>query len=977
MKRKRHEEDPKVLQEHLDQAEKLVSSTEIPQRRLTDEEMGRLADVVLVFSQKMTGITLFPYQIEFGWRIVYSILIEDAEEITSLFSRQCIGQDQVVLDREGSAHKMCELSTATKTGDCRDVYRLRLQGGYEIDSVTLDHVFFTPDGEKALGDLCPGDRIAVATKVNKWANTLTVTGFLEEYINMHSPKEELVVETGLSCDLAYLLGLLASDGSINKKKQSPKFTNTNEHLCEILEEIVLDNFHDVTTKWYEKGNGWDVLITAGKKVSRGNSFTRFLRILDWDHGFPRDIFDTNEDLAGAFLAGIISGDGCIQNSRNLLEISCGNDCVYARYMQALLLKLGVRSTVKNEVMTKGTGTFYRVVIHGYQNLKTMTDIKELTSRIYWAEDGKGEAWKILIDWVKSRPVSGTKGVGKGNVGRKMYPTIENGPDGEDIAWAKIRNIDHVGEDEVWDVEVPEKGWFLCQGIKAHNSGKSETAAVVIDGMLVLLPIFAKSMPADDRLKKFENGFWVGIYAPGYKQAAIIWSRVKARMYSQTAKEALLEDPDIDIDLGSIPKNMTLPNGSFANCETAAPQANIEGTTYHLIVCDETHDISSTVLRSSIHPMLAATAGSIVKIGTCNQSKSEFYEACRRNKRHDVQKGLARSKTRLHFEFDYTVAQRHNPRYRKYVEKEILRLGYDSDDFRMKYRLHWLLERGMFVSQDLFDECGIKGGKDHLTTVIGRGRRSKRITFTRAPGVVKYDNKTPRIQAAIDVGREKSTVVTVAKVFWDCPISYGDERRYPMHIYNWLELYGDDHEVQHPKIVSFLKNYQISDAIVDATGKGDPVYSRLAAELDRFGINVQPFIFSAQSKDVGYKVLHQELSTKRITYPAGASAARLRKWQKFIGQMHDLEKHYRGQTMVVEKSKDDKDASDDFPDSLMMLCWLVNVQGSMEVETSMNPFVGRAARWVQADMIKTAGNWWRNVMGPGARSTRPGKSGRWD
>jgi len=512
---------------------------------------------------------------------------------------------------------------------------------------------------------------------------------------------------------------------------------------------------------------------------------------------------------------------------------------------------------------------------------------------------------------------------------------------------------------------------------SRQSGKSETAAVITCGMMVLLPTFARSMQQDPRIKKFENGFWVGIFAPGYKQAAIIWSRVKQKMYSQAAKELLAEDPDIDIDLASIPKNMVLPNGSYADCATAAPQANIEGTTYHLVLCDETQDIQSEILRSSIHPMLAATAGSIVKIGTCGRKKSEFYSACRRNKHYDVNKGLVRSKIRLHFEFDYTVAQRYNPRYRKYVEKEKLRLGEDSDEFRMKYRLHWLLERGMFISQDLFDECGIKGVKESLTTVIKKGRESRRITFTRAPGVVKYDNKTPKIQAAIDLGKENSTVVTVGKVFWELPIKFGDEERYYVHIYNWLELYGDNHEAQHPQILSFLQNYRISDVLVDATGKGDPIFSRLHAELDKVGILVQPFIFSPSSKDAMYKVLYQELSAKRLTFPAGASVARLRKWQKFIDQMHNLEKSYRGQTMVVNKPKGVNDAADDFCDSLAMLCWLVNVKGSMEIEAGLNPFIGRAARWLQSDMAKVAHAWIRNVTGPNTKSTRPSKSGKWD
>lgn len=506
---------------------------------------------------------------------------------------------------------------------------------------------------------------------------------------------------------------------------------------------------------------------------------------------------------------------------------------------------------------------------------------------------------------------------------------------------------------------------------SRQSGKTETVAVTVCGIAVLFPILANALPHDDRIAKFKNGVWCGIYAPNYEQAGIMWGRARQRMYSREAKEALL-DPDINIELLGA-ENLALPNGSFIDCGTASKQASIEGKTYHLIILEECQDINSEKIRSSIHPMAAATAGTLVKIGTCNRTKSDFYEACRRNKRTDVKEGLMRSRLRRHFEFDYTVAQRYNPRYMKYVTKERERLGEDSDDFRMKYRLHWLLERGMFVNPDMFDECGIKDSGSELKVQVGRGRHIKEIVFTRPPNVVTYDPTTKDIVAAIDVGRENSTVVTVGKVFWDMPVMHGSDERFPVHIYNWLELYGDNHEAQHPQIVEFLKNYKVSRVIVDATGKGDPVYSRLAAELEEFDVEVSPFLFSSASKDLGYKVFHQELTTKRFTFPAGAKASRLQKWQRFVSQMYDLEKTWRGGTMVVSKSKE-RDAHDDYCDSAMMLCWLVNLSKSTEATTSANPFLGRAAEWMQG-----AGERFRSTVGrtSSRRTARPSRTGRWD
>lgn len=488
---------------------------------------------------------------------------------------------------------------------------------------------------------------------------------------------------------------------------------------------------------------------------------------------------------------------------------------------------------------------------------------------------------------------------------------------------------------------------------SRQSGKTETVAVAVCGLLVMLPVLAEKLKHDERISKFAHGLWVGIYAPHYHQSNIMFRRMKARMYSQEAKSTLL-DPDIDIDLTkkNVVENLRLPNGSFVHCGTAAPQSKIEGETFHLIICEEAQDIDRNVLRSSIHPMAAATAGTLVKIGTPSRERSDFYEACRRNKRSDVVRGNTRSKKRRHYEFDYTVAQRNNPRYRKYVEKEKERLGEESDDFRMKYRLHWLLERGMFVNPDMFEECGIQED-DFLVATKGSRTRKKQIKFRRSRNLITYDSTTPKIVAAIDVGKENSTIVTIGRPFWDMPIDYADSTRFPVHIWNWLELQGDNHEAQHPEILGFLANYRISDVIIDATGKGDPVYTRIAADLRDQDITVHPFIFSSSSKDKGYKALLQEINSRRLTYPAGAAAARTQKWKNFHLQMTDLRKSWRGNTMVVQKDVSSDEARDDYCDSLMMLNWLVNIGSSMEVEEADNMLLGRVARLASGGDISGA------------------------
>jgi hypothetical protein len=47
----------------------------------------------------------------------------------------------------------------------------------------------------------------------------------------------------------------------------------------------------------------------------------------------------------------------------------------------------------------------------------------------------------------------------------------------------------------------------------------------------------------------------------------------------------------------------------------------------------------------------------------------------------------------------------NPNYEKFIRKEMLRIGEDSDEFQLSYNCKWLLERGMFVTSSIMDDLG--------------------------------------------------------------------------------------------------------------------------------------------------------------------------------------------------------------------------------------------------------------------------------
>jgi hypothetical protein len=427
---------------------------------------------------------------------------------------------------------------------------------------------------------------------------------------------------------------------------------------------------------------------------------------------------------------------------------------------------------------------------------------------------------------------------------------------------------------------------------SRQSGKTETVAVILGGCMVILPTLANQMPGLYEIDMFKNGLWVGLFAPSNEQSFTAFSRMRERIRSKNAK-MIMNDPEIDTFLENDGKGnpMMLTNGSLCRMQTAAKQAQIESKSYHVVLIDEAQDCDNTKVKKSIHPMLAAYNGTIIKIGTSNTKRSDFYDAIRRNIRNEQKHGARRN----HFQFDYKTVQKYNPKYKQFLDKEIKRLGYDSDEFRMAYRLHFILERGMFLTQEELEEKVFDYKLKHKET----------------------EREMPCV-VGIDVAKGgDSTVVTVLRVDYENMVTNEDTgEEYPMkELVNWLEFNGEDHEVQFNQIVDWLSQFRLSSIFIDSTGVGDPVADRFIHYYSGHA-HVEGYKFTRPSKSVMWRALYQEITAGRLRVPAHSRTQRLRAWRKFRSQMLDLEKDYVGQYMVCQHP-DEKGAHDDFCDSIAL------------------------------------------------------------
>jgi hypothetical protein len=442
-------------------------------------------------------------------------------------------------------------------------------------------------------------------------------------------------------------------------------------------------------------------------------------------------------------------------------------------------------------------------------------------------------------------------------------------------------------------------------LASRQSGKTETVSDTLATLMVILPLLAKIYP--DLLGRFKDGLWVGMFAPTESQAETLFSRTVTRLTSERAQE-VLGDPEIDetaAKVGGVTKMIRLKkSGSTLTMMTANPRAKIESKSFHVIVIDECQEADDFVVSKSISPMLAYYAGTMIKTGTPTSTKNNFYKAIQLNKRKATTRGARQN----HYQWDWKDVAKINPDYNKFIKKEMLRIGEDSDEFQMSYNCKWLLERGMFVTSGVMDELGDTSQE-----------------------LVKVWHQTP-VVVGIDPARKMdSTIVTVVWVDWDRPDEFG---YFDHRVLNWLELQGDDWEEQYFQIVNFLSNYDVLAIGVDANGIGDAVAQRLKVLMPR--AEIIPLTSSQKEQSERFKHLLQLIQRRMISYPNHAKTRRLRIHKRFVQQMTDAEIQYKGPTFMVA-APNETHAHDDFVDSLAIACSLTRELTMPEVSVTSSPF----------------------------------------
>jgi hypothetical protein len=458
---------------------------------------------------------------------------------------------------------------------------------------------------------------------------------------------------------------------------------------------------------------------------------------------------------------------------------------------------------------------------------------------------------------------------------------------------------------------------VITGLMARQIGKTEIIAALCAALALILPFLAKQFPESWHLnitddygtyRGFVFGFKIGIYAPRLLQSEIMFERVRKCYETKTAQQVLKEmHVHSEVNNGN---RLILTNGSVTLCDSASEQSKIEGETHNLLIAEEAQDIADHKVKKSLHPMVSSTMGTICKIGTATTFKCDFYTSIKTNERMELATGV-----QSHFFFPYTVGEKYNSLYRKYIEQEKIRLGEDSDEFRTSYCGEWIFERGMFItSQQLFDQ----------EVALTFGLFSE-IYLQGLPEQYSYYS----IVAGIDWGSSNdSTVVTLSAVNWNSPLQSGEYYRgarldsfvfYKKHVLGWIEYRGDNYEIQFWALFEYFKMLSkrgLRKIVMDSNTCGKPIFDRFQSVMIPYNVEVVSFNFSPKVKSDGYRFYYSDICGHRVTFPAGIKSRQTREYRNFAFQMLDLKKTYHLGLMSVSHP-DEKGAHDDYPDSAMM------------------------------------------------------------
>ena len=451
-----------------------------------------------------------------GGSLVYDPVTGARRRIDDVVAAFESGSDVTVASLDADLRlRQSPVSAAMRSGT-QPVHRMTTRLGKRLDA-TANHPLLTLDGWRELGELAPGDRIAVPRHLP----APPVPGAM--------PDHELV-----------LLAALIADGSLTER--TPRFCAAEG--SPVTPEVERAAAAMGLTVHFSHGTA---TISAGRGAA-SNPLTDLCRrhglwgCRSGDKFVPDAVFALSDDQVARFLSVLYACDGHAYASERYCQIGYSTISEQlARDVQHLLLRLGIVAAVRTlrRAIYDGTGTVARevritsregldafvgrvpIVGKGAALARIAAHSGGVRPKAYvdtlpvgiWHRIGvaKGERRWAEISASTGRPRNHNWHVGQRGVSRSLLgelATATGSPElqalaGSDVFWDEIRSIEYLGEQETYDLTVPGDHNFVADDVVVHNSALmanfAEHAALE-DGKAVAL--FSLEMSESELAQRF-------------------------------------------------------------------------------------------------------------------------------------------------------------------------------------------------------------------------------------------------------------------------------------------------------------------------------------------------------------------------------------------------------------------------------------------------------------------------------------------
>jgi hypothetical protein len=288
--------------------------------------------------------------------------------------------------------------------------------------------------------------------------------------------------------------------------------------------------------------------------------------------------------------------------------------------------------------------------------------------------------------------------------------------------------------------------------------------------------------------------------------------------------------------------------------SAGPESNIVGATASILLeIDEAQDVAIEKYDRDLRPMASTTNATTVLYGTAWSDDTLLAIERAKNLEYEERTGIQR-----HFEHDWRTLAAINPKYKKFVESEIARLGEEHITIRTQYRLLPISGAGFLLS-DL--QRYLLRGTHHWEAEPGEDEDGAYIAGMDVGG---EDRPKPGDESK-PTGKRDSTVITIGRVRYnelDLP------RIEVVHQVWWTGMRYLD---QYAAAVALVQQWNIRRLVIDRTGLGEGLAALLT---QRFGEErIVSFRFSRPSKShLTYQLLSMVNSGRLKMYQADEAPA---------------------------------------------------------------------------------------------------------